>query len=114
MDRGNEEEILIEHGSGNVFADLGFENADELLAKAQLVRAICESMKASGVSVGELAARVDAEEAKLSRLLKGVTDGYTTDRLLRMLNSLDQDVEIIVRPRPLSEDREAHVSVRTA
>jgi predicted XRE-type DNA-binding protein len=109
--RKHDEEPLIERGSGNVFADLGFENADEMLAKAQLVHAISTAMEATGVTQTEIADRIGIDQAKVSKLLRGITDGFSSDRLLRILNSLDQDVEITIRPRPQGEHREAHVSV---
>jgi predicted XRE-type DNA-binding protein len=105
------EEIMVERGSGNVFADLGFDDADELLAKAKLVHAISEAMEAMGVTQNKLAGLIGVDQSKVSKLLRGITDGFSSDRLLRILNRLDQDVEIIIRPKPLEEQREAHVSV---
>ena len=34
--------VVIEPSSGNVFADLGLKNPEELLAKAELVQRICD------------------------------------------------------------------------
>ena len=36
MKKNEREKIEFEEGSGNVFADLGFTDADELYARAQL------------------------------------------------------------------------------
>jgi predicted XRE-type DNA-binding protein len=102
---------MIERGSGNVFADLGFEDAGQLLAKAQLVAAISEAMEATGITQTELARLAGIDQPKVSRLLRGLTDGFSSDRLMRILTSLDQDVNITVRPRPRNEHRHAHVSV---
>ena len=106
-----EQEEVIERGSGNVFADLGFEDAEELLAKAKLVHAISKAMEAKSVDQKELAALSGADETQISKLLRGITDGFSSDLLLRILNRLDQDVDIIIRPRPQSEHRAAHVSI---
>ncbi len=111
MAKQKQEEILIESSSGNVFADLGFENADEMLAKAQLVHAISKAMASKGVNQTDLAKMIGIDQSKVSKLLRGITEGFSSDRLLRILNSLDQDIEIIIRARPQSEKREAHVSV---
>jgi predicted XRE-type DNA-binding protein len=111
MAEREEEELMIERGSGNVFADLRFENAAEMLAKAQLVHAISEALSASDVSQAQMAAIIGVDQSKVSKLLRGITDGFSSDRLLRILNRLDQDVEIIIRPKPSDETRSAHVSV---
>ena len=106
-----EQENMIETSSGNVFADLGFEDAEELLAKAKLVHAIAEAMEATGVTQTEMARMIGIDQSKVSKLLRGITDGFSSDRLLRILNRLDQDIEITIRPRPKGENREARVSV---
>ncbi len=107
------EEILTERGSGNVFADIGFDDAEEMLAKAKLVHAISSAMEATGVTLQtQVALMIGMDQSKVSKLLRGITDGFSSDRLLRILNRLDQDIEIIIRPRPKSrKQREAHVSV---
>jgi len=102
---------VSERGSGNVFADLGFDNADEMLAKSRLVQAIAQTMAEKGMTQMELANVLGIHQTKVSKLLRGVTEGFSSDRLLKILNSLDQDVEIIIRPRPKNENRSAHVSV---
>ena len=103
--------MSIERGSGNVFADLGFKNADEMLAKAKLVHAISQAMESRGVTQTELAQLAGVDQSKVSKLMRGKTDGFSSDRLLRILNRLDQDVEIIISPRPMTENREAQVSI---
>lgn len=113
MAKRKQEEIVVEHGSGNVFADLGFENAEEMLAKAQLVHAISKAMEAKKMTQMELAEIIRLDQSKVSKLLRGITEGFSSDRLLRILNSLDQDVEIIIRPKPQSEHRQAHLTVAT-
>ena len=105
------QETSIERGSGNVFADLGFDDADDMLAKAELVHAVARAMSATGVTQTEIATMIGIDQSKVSKLLRGITHGFSSDRLLRILNSLDQDIEIIIRPRPQLEDRKAHVSV---
>lgn len=111
MAKRKEEETMIERGSGNVFADLGFENADEMLAKAQLVHAISKAMAAKGLNQTEMAQMIGMDQSKVSKLLRGITEGFSSDRLIRILNALDQDIEIIIRPKPEGEQRHARVSV---
>lgn len=88
----------VTRGSGNVFRDLGFETADEMLTKANLVFAISRVMRDKRMTQVKLARAIGIDQPAVSKLLRGHTQGYTTDRLLRILNHLGQDVEIAVRP----------------
>lgn len=109
-----EEELEgVTEGSGNVFADLGFENPEEELAKAKLLSAIADVIKQRKLNLKDVAATVQMEKGQVSKLLRGGFGGFTTDRLLRMLNQLGQDVEITVRPKPPEVSRSAHVTVAT-
>jgi predicted XRE-type DNA-binding protein len=111
MARKKQEETVIEHGSGNVFTDLGFDDAEEMLAKAKLVQAISRTMADRNMTQTQLAEVLGIHQTKVSKLLRGITEGFSSDRLLGILNGLDQDIEIIIRPRPQTEQRKAHVSV---
>ena len=53
------------------------------------------------------------DQPKVSELVRGRLSGFSTDRLLRCLMSLGQDVEIVVRDKPL-EHSKAHISVIVA
>ncbi len=85
--------------SGNVFADLGLENAGELSTKAQLVLNLKRLMDLHGLTQKEVAARVGADQPTISKILRGRLDLVTTDRLLTWLTRLDQEVQITVRDR---------------
>lgn len=91
----------IEHevGSGNVFADLGLPDADELLAKSELVLTIQRTMKARKLSQQKASELMGVDQPTLSKLLRGKLKSFTIGRLLGMLMKLDQDVEITIRPR---------------
>jgi phage-related protein/predicted XRE-type DNA-binding protein len=83
---------------GNVFADLGLENADEELAKAQLAFAIRRRIQTKGLNQTDAAVLLGTDQAKVSLLMNGKIGGFTYDRLLRFLNALDMNVRIIVEP----------------
>ena len=89
----------IEIGSGNVFADLGLPNADEALAKAVLANQICETITERKLTQAQAAALLGIDQPKMSALIRGKLNGFSTERLFRFLNALGQDVEIIVKPR---------------
>ena len=82
----------------NVFADLGFRNPDSTLAKAELVRKLRERMDGSARSVAETARLLKIDESKFTDLLRGMTVGFTFDRLFRFLNKLGHEVVNAVRP----------------
>ena len=99
----------IELGSGNVFADLGFDNPEEMLAKAHLVSEMQKVIKKKKLTQTEAAKMLGLTQPKLSILLRGQFKGYSTDRLIRFLRILGQDVDIFVTPKP--RNRQAHLHV---
>ena len=57
--------------SGNVFADLGLRDADELVAKADLAHAIQQLIQARGLSQRAAACRLGVAQPDLSNLYRG-------------------------------------------
>src|SRR5262245_43727602 len=95
----------VEASSGNVFADLEVPDADEALAKADMARKICALLAARKLTQARAAAVLGIDQPKVSALIRGKLDGFSTGRLFRFLNALGQDVEIVVRPRRLENGR---------
>lgn len=89
----------FEVGSGNIFADLGLPNAEEHLLKAQLVVQLHRLIKARKLTQIAAAKLVGIKQPDLSKILRGHYQGFSLERLMRMLTAFDQDVEITVRPR---------------
>jgi predicted XRE-type DNA-binding protein len=81
----NENRERITESSGNVFADLGFENPEEELAKAKLVQAISKAIDSEALTKAEVAGVLGIGQPDLFNLLRGRTEGYSTDRLTRVL-----------------------------
>jgi predicted XRE-type DNA-binding protein len=98
----NAETIKVELGSGNVFADIGLKDADELLLKAKLVAKISQLIEKKGLTQAEIAKRTGLDQPKVSRLLNGQLSGFSADRLFAVLNRLGHSVEvrISVKERP--------------
>lgn len=96
------EEETVTASSGNVFADLGLPDADELAAKADLARAIRQLIEARGMSQRGAAPLVGVSQPDLSNLYRRRLDGFSIERLSRMLTALGQDVRIVVQPKPRS------------
>ena len=98
-----------EKGSENVFADIGLANAEELKAKTLFVIEIKRIVKRRKLKQAEIAEILGIPQPKVSNLLKGKSSGFSTERLMRFLNALDQDININIKPKP--KNRTAHISV---
>ena len=98
------DEIRIERGSGNVFADLGRPDADAHLLKAELVTLIDKIIRQRGLKQVEAAKVLGLSQPDVSRLLRGRFREYSVERLMRLLTALGRDVEIVIR-EPRSERR---------
>ena len=96
--RNEKAPVDVEASSGNVFADMGLKNPEELLAKAQLVQRICDIIAQRKLTQVRTARLLGIDQPKVSALSRGRLDGFSTDRLFRFLNALGSDVEIVVRP----------------
>lgn len=84
---------------GNVFADLGVADPEEVLAKAELARQIALIIAERGITQTQAAEILGLDEPKLSALLQGKLAAFSIDRLLCFLLALDRDVEIIITQR---------------
>jgi predicted XRE-type DNA-binding protein len=88
----------FEKSSGNIFADLGLENADELLLKAEIVVEIARLMKLKKLTQAKAAALTGTAQPDLSNLLRGKFRGFSAERLMLMLTAFGRDVDVVVRP----------------
>src|SRR4051794_33993382 len=101
--------VGIEESGGNVFADLGLKNPEELLAKAELVNRICTIIGERKLTQLRAAKLLGIDQPKISALMSGKLDGFSTDRLFRFLNALGSDVEIVIRPAAAGEEADTRV-----
>jgi len=92
-------------GTGNVFADLGLPRPEERLAKASLALEIERVIRKRGLSQAAAAEALGIDQPKVSALRNGRLNGFSVERLIRFLNALDRDVEIVIKPKPRSRRR---------
>jgi predicted XRE-type DNA-binding protein len=88
-----------EVGSGNVFADLGLPGSADCLAKAELVRHLAGIIAERRLTQAEAAQILGTTQPKVSDLLRGRLAGFSMERIIRFLNVLDRDVQIVVTPK---------------
>lgn len=104
------ERETVERSCGNVFADLGLEDPEELLLQAELALAIRRTIRSRKRSRASAAKAMGIAPGELSGILDHPFD-TSTGRLLGMLNQLGQNVELVVTPKTADQDR-AKVRVR--
>ena len=103
--------IDYEVSTGNVYADLGFADATEMLAKARIVSHIGRIIQARKLTQSQAGELLGIDQPKVSALLSGHFKGYSQERLIGFLTKLGMDVEIIVRPKAKKSRVEGSVSV---
>lgn len=95
-------EETITRGSGNVFADLGYADAEERQIKLRLAHAINGVIARRRLTQVTAADRLGIGQPKVSALANYKLDGFSVERLMTLLTALDQDVEIVIRNKPRS------------
>ena len=95
--------IEFEEGSGNVFADLGMDNAEELLVRAQIGFHVVTLIKERNLKQKETAMLLNIAQPDVSHLMNGHFSRFTTDKLLEFLRRLNQKVTIEISPHLAGE-----------
>ena len=92
--------VAVYAGSRNVYADLGYSDADEMLVKAQLVSKIAVSIRQRGLTQVEAARVLGLTQPKVSAMLRGQFRGFSERRLIDCLTSLGRDLQIVIKEAP--------------
>jgi len=103
------DKLQLVRGSGNVFRDLGRENADVEQLKALLASEIIKVLDRDELTVRAAHARSGFAAADFSRIRNAELDRFTADRLVSILNRLGSRVEVKIRVRPEPVQGEARV-----
>jgi len=93
------ERLEVVRGSGNVFRDLGYENADVEQFKAILAAEIIKVLDREHLTVRAAQARTGIAAADFSRIRNADLGRFTVDRLMATLNRLGSRVEVEVKVR---------------
>ncbi|MDH5228869.1 MAG: helix-turn-helix domain-containing protein [Gammaproteobacteria bacterium] len=108
------EKIEVTEGSGNVFADLGCANPEELKLKAKIASSINSILKHRGITQAQAARVLGINQPDVSNLKRGNLKHFTVERLFEHLNSLGRDVEIRIKKKNPRTKREPHIQVVAA
>jgi predicted XRE-type DNA-binding protein len=109
--RANSEKVEV--SSGNVFADLGFQDSEERLLKAKLATKIAQLIEKKGWTQAQTAQRTSLDQPKVSRLMRGQLSGFSSDRLFAVLNRLGHSVEVRISAKERAPE-ESHTRVMIA
>lgn len=94
------DDMELVRGSGNLFRDLGYPDAELRQAKALLAAEIIKVLDAQDLSTRQAAARTGIAHAEFSRIRNARLERFTLDRLLAILDKLGQHVELSVTVTP--------------
>ena len=97
-----EADDAITRGTGNVFADLGYADAEERQTKLRLAHAINGVIARQRLSQAAAAEKLGINQPKVSVLGNYKLDSFSVERLMTFLTALDQDVEIVIKNKPRS------------
>jgi predicted XRE-type DNA-binding protein len=86
----------IEIGSGNIFADLELDNADELYIRACLGVQVMKILRERRYSQKEAAEFLGVKQPEVSALMRAKFSRFSQERLIGFLNKLNQKVTIQV------------------
>lgn len=95
--------VRITPSTGNVFRDLGFskEESEHLLVRADLLIQVQKAIAARDLKQAEAAKALRVTQPRISDLLRGRIDLFSTDALIDMLARLGVGVRLVVKtPRP--------------
>jgi predicted XRE-type DNA-binding protein len=89
----------ITDGSGNVFDDLGLEDAQEMSLKAALAIQLSSTIQYSHLTQSDAGEALGIPQSHVSKIMNGKLEGITADRILRMLVKLGCDIDILIKAK---------------
>lgn len=89
----------VRPGSGNVFADLGFADAETHLLKAKLVSRLQTIIDERGLTQANAAEIMGIGQPDVSRMLRGHFRDFSVERLMRFLTAFGCDVDIVIHEK---------------
>ena len=97
------EPLEVIHGSGNLYRDFGYDNADALLLKDQLASEIIKTLDRLELTVRKAQERTGIAAADFSRIRNADLKRFTLDRLMGIVNKLGSRVEVSLKFEPMAK-----------
>jgi predicted XRE-type DNA-binding protein len=95
------EKLEVLRGSGNVFRDLGHQNADVQQFKSILAAEIIKALDREHLTVRAAHGRTGIAAADFSRIRNADLGRFTVDRLMSIINRLGSRVDVRIKVRPV-------------
>ena len=92
--------LKVSRSSGNVFKDLGFtsEEAEHLKIRSDLMIQLQKLITARGLRQAQAAKILGVTQPRVSDLLRGRIDLFSTDAIIDMLARFGVRVKIVLKP----------------
>ena len=101
--KNNNQSPAFEEGSGNVFADVGLDDANELFPRAKIGFHVYQLLKDKKLPQRKIASLLGIKQPEVSHLMNGQFSRFSTDKLLDFLKRLECKVEIRISPHKAGE-----------
>lgn len=106
------QELVFEQSSGNVFADLGLSNADELFTRGKIGIQVLRLLSQRNLKQREISELLGISQPEVSHLMKGEFQLFSEGKLLIFLKRLDTEITLHIRPRhELNKSAETVISL---
>lgn len=92
-------ETVFEESSGNVFADLGLEDAEQLFTRGKIGIQVLRLLKQRNLKQREISDLLSIPQPEVSHLMKGEFQRFSEGKLLVFLKRLDTEITLHLRPR---------------
>lgn len=93
------DDLTVRTADGNVLDHLAVPDAADERARVDLAAEITVEIRRRGITQREAARILGVAQPDVSAIMNARTDGFSPERLARMLNALDLDVRILIGPR---------------
>ena len=91
-----EETIEVQEGSGNVFADIGLKNADELYFRAHIGIEVLKILGQQKLKQPEISKLLDIRQSEVSHLMNGHFSRFSEGKLMGFLKKLDCEITLVI------------------
>ncbi len=105
MERSNKMSEKITKSTGNVFKDIGLPEPDAVLIRSEIMSQITEIIKERGLTQKAAGKLLGLSQGRVSELMCGKLSLFSLEHLYKLLNYLERDVEIIIKPRTRYETK---------